>query len=322
MDIRRAAKLLVDQHGADAPIRAARRADELLAAGDIEGTPHTSVHRKTPLKRPVLPIRRTLILAAAGAAALIAHQAARAATLETLQPRPGVNERFVLLPAAGEAKASVILFVGGNGKIGLTPDNIDRPFDNFLARTRSLFAARGLDVALLDSPSDHLELGNWRQSAEHATDIAAVIRLLHAQTKRPVWLVGTSRGTISAANAAARLAEAPAESRPDGIVLTSSVTVPVRGEMATVLSADLGAVRVPVLIVHHRSDSCKVSPPSAVERLARSFPRAPKVETILFQGGDPSRSDPCQPFSPHGYFGIEEQVVDAIARWIEANPPR
>ena len=37
LDIWRAAKLLVDQHGADASIRAAQRADELLAAGDIEG---------------------------------------------------------------------------------------------------------------------------------------------------------------------------------------------------------------------------------------------------------------------------------------------
>ena len=37
IDIWRSAKLLVDQHGADAPIRAAQRADELLAAGDIEG---------------------------------------------------------------------------------------------------------------------------------------------------------------------------------------------------------------------------------------------------------------------------------------------
>ena len=36
-DIWRAAKLLVDQHGADAPIRAAQRADELLAAGDMAG---------------------------------------------------------------------------------------------------------------------------------------------------------------------------------------------------------------------------------------------------------------------------------------------
>jgi hypothetical protein len=36
LDIWRAAKLLVDQHGADAPIKAAQRADEMLAAGDIE----------------------------------------------------------------------------------------------------------------------------------------------------------------------------------------------------------------------------------------------------------------------------------------------
>jgi hypothetical protein len=37
LDIWRSAKLLVDQHGADAPIRAAQQADERLAAGDIEG---------------------------------------------------------------------------------------------------------------------------------------------------------------------------------------------------------------------------------------------------------------------------------------------
>ena len=37
IDIWRSAKFLVDKHGADAPIRAARWADELLAAGDMEG---------------------------------------------------------------------------------------------------------------------------------------------------------------------------------------------------------------------------------------------------------------------------------------------
>ncbi len=36
-DIYRAAKLLIDQHGEDAPIRAAMRADELLEAGDLDG---------------------------------------------------------------------------------------------------------------------------------------------------------------------------------------------------------------------------------------------------------------------------------------------
>ncbi len=37
LDIYRSAKLLVDQHGDEAPIHAAMRADELLAAGDLDG---------------------------------------------------------------------------------------------------------------------------------------------------------------------------------------------------------------------------------------------------------------------------------------------
>jgi len=36
-DIWRSAKLLVDQHGADATFHAAQRADELMSAGDTEG---------------------------------------------------------------------------------------------------------------------------------------------------------------------------------------------------------------------------------------------------------------------------------------------
>jgi hypothetical protein len=37
-DIFRAAKLLIEQHGDDADIRAAERADELLDEGDTEGS--------------------------------------------------------------------------------------------------------------------------------------------------------------------------------------------------------------------------------------------------------------------------------------------
>jgi hypothetical protein len=37
LDIYRAAKLLIDQHGQDAPVRAAERADQLLEEGDTEG---------------------------------------------------------------------------------------------------------------------------------------------------------------------------------------------------------------------------------------------------------------------------------------------
>jgi hypothetical protein len=37
-DIFRAATLLIDQHGEEAPLRAARRADELLKDGDVDGS--------------------------------------------------------------------------------------------------------------------------------------------------------------------------------------------------------------------------------------------------------------------------------------------
>jgi hypothetical protein len=254
---------------------------------------------------------------------LAAGQTSLAATLETLTPRPGVTEQFALLPAEdGPAKASVILFVGGDGRVGLRPDNLDQRFGNFLARTRGLFAAQGLQVALLDSPSDHRQLGSWRVSADHAKDIAAVIRFLRAKANVPVWLVGTSRGTVSAAVAAGRLAGAPPDSRPDGIVLTSSISVPSRVEPTTVYDTDFDAVRVPVLIVAHKDDRCKVSPASAAPRLARAFSHASKIETMIFEGGDPPRSDPCMPFAQHGYLGIEAKVVTAIANWIKASGRR
>ncbi len=37
LDIYRSANVLVKQHGEDAPIQAAMRADELLEAGDLDG---------------------------------------------------------------------------------------------------------------------------------------------------------------------------------------------------------------------------------------------------------------------------------------------
>ena len=38
IDIYRSAKLLIDQHGEDAPVFAAMRVDELFAGGDLDGS--------------------------------------------------------------------------------------------------------------------------------------------------------------------------------------------------------------------------------------------------------------------------------------------
>jgi hypothetical protein len=53
--------------------------------------------------------------------------------------------------------------------------------------------------------------------------------------------------------------------------------------------------------------------------VAMRLRQASKVEIALLTGGDPPKSGPGEAFAPHGYFGVETQVVDTIARFINAN---
>ena len=58
----------------------------------------------------------------------------------------------------------------------------------------------------------------FRMSGQHAADIEAVAAYLKKQADVPVWLVGTSMGTFSAARGAI------AGRNIDGMVLTSTIT--------------------------------------------------------------------------------------------------
>jgi pimeloyl-ACP methyl ester carboxylesterase len=185
---------------------------------------------------------------------------------------------------------------------------------NFLVRSRGLFLARGFAVAVVDAPSDQSAgLGSFRFSPDHVLDIAAVVDWLRKSAPAPVWLVGTSRGTLSAANAAGRV------SGVAGLVLTSTVTRARKRQPGTVFDTGLAGLRLPVLVVHHRDDGCVVCPSSDTGEIMRQLGKAAKAELILVEGGDPPRSEPCEALSAHGYFGIEAKVVTAIADWIRAN---
>jgi hypothetical protein len=243
----------------------------------------------------------------------VCPQRTSAATLEVLTSRPAVTEKFALLEPSGAPVASVILFSGADGKLNLTPENLEAPRTNFLVRVRHLFADKGFQVAILDSPSDHPMLEGFRVTRDHATDIAAVIAFLRERASVPVWLIGTSRGSISAANAAARLAGSA--NSPDGIVLTSTVTTSARLNPTTVFDVPLRNVNVPVLIIHHRNDGCEFATYRGAKRLAGAFPNSSHVELLDFDGGRPKESADCEPLAPHGYYGIEARVVDAIASW-------
>jgi len=257
---------------------------------------------------------RAILIAVLLLAALAGAPAAQAGEdLIQLPTRPGVTQPFWLLAPAGTPVASVILFSGGSGILGSERNPVLKS-RNFLIRSRDKFAAAGFLVASVDTPSDHPEgLDSLRNSAEHAQDIAAVIAYLRQKAPVPVWLIGTSMGTISAANVAARLKSGGA----DGLVLTSGIVSSGRRTGPISAHVDVDQIALPTLFVHNKDDACMVCPFSAVPGLMQRFTHAPRKELIAVSGGSEPLSDPCEALSRHGYIGIEAEVVAAIAKWIK-----
>jgi dienelactone hydrolase len=229
--------------------------------------------------------------------------------------RPNVTQRFLYL-SPENPKAAVILFAGGHGGLRISQNgSFGWGKGNFLVRTRRQFAERGLSVAIIDVPSDRQSppfLAGFRQTAEHVADIKAVIAWLRKQHNVPVWLVGTSRGTQSAAFIATQLDIK--HGGPDGLVLTSTILVDDKGRPVTKMP--LEQIAVPVLVVHHEKDGCKHCPYSEIPRLMKKLTAAPRKELLSFKGGE-NRGDPCEPYAHHGFNGLEKEVVGKIAEWIQ-----
>jgi dienelactone hydrolase len=233
-----------------------------------------------------------------------------------IDTRPGVTQRFLYMMPEN-AKAAVILFPGGHGGLQISQDgNLGWGKGNFLVRTRQEFAERGLSVVVIDAPSDRQSppfLGGFRQKAEHVEDMKAVIAWLRKQNNVSVWLVGTSRGTQSAAFVATQLGVK--DGGPDGIVLTSTILSDDKSR--PVPAMPLGSIAVPVLVVHHEMDGCKHCLYKDIPQLIRKLEGAPRKELITVTGGQ-DRGDPCEAFAYHGFNGIEKAVIAKIADWIVA----
>ncbi len=251
-----------------------------------------------------------LVVVAATAASAAAEE------VKTIPTRPGVTQSFLLLRRSESPVATVVLFAGGDGALRLGPDGrMGALGGNFLVRNRGRFAERDFMVAVPDAPSDHASgLSRFRAGKEHAEDIRAMIATLRAIAPAPVWLIGTSMGTVSAANGAARLRDGG----PDGLVLTSTITRWNKNQGESVGDVKLKDVHVPTLVVHHREDACPFTPFADIPGVLRDLSRAPRRELITFEGGEPPQSAPCDARAAHGYLGLDEQVVKAIADWIAA----
>jgi hypothetical protein len=227
--------------------------------------------------------------------------------------RAGVTQRLLLVTPP-DAKAAVILFAGGHGGLQIDPTGaMRRGRGNFLVRSRDLFASENLAVAVIDAPSDRQAppyLGGFRQTSEHAADVKAVIAWLREETRLPVWLVGTSRGTQSVAAVALRLQR---DGGPDGIVLTSTILTDTRGRPVPDMA--LQNLALPVLVVHHEEDACRHCLFRDMPRLMDKLTGASRKALVTLRGGI-DQGDPCEARAYHGFNGIEQAVVSRIAAWI------
>jgi len=239
--------------------------------------------------------------------------------LVTLPTRPGVTQSFFIASmSGGKPEAAALLLIGGGGNIRLRVEDGQIKFGdrNFLPRSRREFIRNGVVPVILDNPSDK-QAGDgmsddFRESAAHATDIRAVIgEVKKRYPGLPVFLVGTSRSTLSVAHLARFL-----QSEVAGVVLSSSYFYTGGGTRArpVLVGFNWSAIRAPLLFVHHEDDSCGATPYREAARLGRSFP------LITVRGGKPPESGPCDPLAPHGFFGREAETVDAIAGWMLGKP--
>ena len=243
----------------------------------------------------------------------------------TVTVRPGVIMRYLGVTAGGPPKAAVILLAGGNGALRLDAAGAfgSDLGQNFFVRSRGLFAREGLYVAALDAASDHQAgmNGQIRLAQQHADDIAKVIADVKARAGgAPVWVIGTSAGTLSTANVGARLSRGAAP--PRGIVLTSTMTQLGAAHCGkSVYDAALGSISVPVFVVSHRDDGCACSPgnEAAGAKLLAALSGTRAKEHKIFSGGSAPVTGPCDAKAQHGYFGIEASVVKTIVDWIKSH---
>lgn len=277
----------------------------------------------------IIQLFTIIFLSAASTLALAQGAAGGCGEVVTLKTHDNTTMRYALSQPKGASAQggpiALVLLPGGGGYANLDDRGCPRALTgNSLVRSIPIFNELGFVTALVDAPSDHPGddgLAGFRIMPQHSDDLGKVIADLRARIKRPVWVIGTSRGSISAVNAADRLS---GTSAPDGIVLTSALMVGSASNVRpwlyqTVFEAKLEGIKLPVLVVGHAADKCLRSPPSQMERItARTNGAREQVVTVTGGPDYPGAVSiaACEGRAPHGFVEQESEVAAGIARFV------
>ncbi len=233
----------------------------------------------------------------------------------TLPTRDGVTQSVFVARAPEKPLAVALLFPGGGGNIRIRTEGGQIRFgpNNFVVRSRGEFVKNGVIAVVFDAPSDQSGGMNdtFRLGEQHATDVAAVIaELKKRHPALPFFVVGTSRGTVSAASLGRRMPDKLA-----GTVLTASLFIAgSRAGQQGLSGFDFASIKPRLLFAHHKQDGCTYTPYRSAAAQTGRFP------LISVSGGLPAQSPPCDALSEHGFLGREGETVEAIVNWMLEKP--
>jgi hypothetical protein len=238
-----------------------------------------------------------------------------AAELIQLPTRPGVTQSLFFVSASASPSWVVVLFAGDDGNVSVSEGGPARMQSNFVVRTAGYWTDHGDAYAIFDAPSDHAGgmLDTFRLSADAETDVGtAVSELRRRYPSAKVALIGTSRGTVTVGNVLKRHPELV-----DAFVLTSPVTQANRLQVG-LSGLNWKGTGARVLVLANENDVCQVSPADASKQLAADN-GFDFISVVSKMGGGDRKSD-CKSQSPHGFLGIETQVLDRIRGWLNSGP--
>jgi hypothetical protein len=180
-------------------------------------------------------------------------------------------------------------------------------------RTRAAYVKAGYAVFVA---SELKGTRGYRFGAAYGQDIAAVVKAAR-QVAQPVAIIGTSRGALSVMAVFAK----QSAMLPDAAVISSGALM---GNDNAQGVGDAARIKVPVLLLRHRQDACRVTPPADADRFKLLLTGAPKVDIVTLDGGGPAsnNADPCGASHYHGFSGIDDQAGAATMQWFGANMQR
>lgn len=214
-----------------------------------------------------------------------------------------------------DATATVVLVPGGSFVIGNKAPDTGRPDGiNFLVRTAGQFSSEKFNVVLMGKPEKGGDMRSIsiRQSGHHGSDVMQVANFAK-EFKKPVWLVGTSLGSISVANTALL----DKRSVISGVVLSSAVYRTKQRE--GLLSMNLNDLKIPILISAHEKDECPDTNPAMIGELKGQLPSSKNVQVALIANGNAPTGNVCGPNHWHGFINAELETVQSVAQFIRAN---